>query len=112
MYETKEHHIFKALSDPIRLRIIALLAEGELCVCDITRVLNLPQSTVSRHMAHLKTIGLVRDRRNGKWVHYRLKISSNPLFRSLTMFFQSLKQCEPYQEDLKRLFNHLKDKQC
>ncbi|MFQ5453385.1 MAG: ArsR/SmtB family transcription factor [Candidatus Zixiibacteriota bacterium] len=107
-----EHKIFKALSEPIRLRIIALLAEGELCVCDLTEALELPQSTVSRHMAYLKAVGFVRDRRNGKWVYYKLKISTNPLFRSLTIFFQSLKQCNPYKKDLEKLFHQLKEKQC
>jgi ArsR family transcriptional regulator len=63
----------KALSDPIRIRIILLLqAEGELCVCDLMAVLGLPQSTVSRHLAYLKRSCWVDTRRDGVWMHYTL----------------------------------------
>lgn len=63
---------FKALSDETRLRILALLEEGELCVCDLMAVLDLPQSTVSRHLAYLRNAGLVVDRRHGVWMFYSL----------------------------------------
>src|SRR5512137_2240983 len=67
----------KALSDPIRLRIIFLLqAEGELCVCDLMAVLKLPQSTVSRHLAYLKRSCWVDIRREGVWMHYSLSRES------------------------------------
>lgn len=62
----------KALSDETRLRIIALLCRGELCVCDLMAILELPQSTVSRHLATLRHAGLVEDRRQGVWMYYRL----------------------------------------
>ncbi|MGQ9499847.1 MAG: ArsR/SmtB family transcription factor [Dissulfurimicrobium sp.] len=64
--------LFKALSQKVRLRILALLAEGGLCVCDLMAVLGLPQSTVSRHLAYLERAGLVAGRRNGVWMYYRL----------------------------------------
>jgi ArsR family transcriptional regulator len=65
--------IFKALSDETRLRIMALLLRsGELCVCDIMAALGLPQSTVSRHLSYLRNAGLVDDRRQGIWMHYRI----------------------------------------
>ena len=67
-----EVNIFKALSEPIRVRIMVLLSRGELCVCDLMAVLNLPQSTTSRHLSKLKAIDLISDRRNGKWKYYRL----------------------------------------
>jgi ArsR family transcriptional regulator len=67
----------KALSDPIRLRIVLLLqAEGELCVCDIIAVLKLPQSTVSRHLAYLKRSCWVDIRREGVWMYYSLSRDS------------------------------------
>jgi ArsR family transcriptional regulator len=76
--------IFKALSDPIRLRIVLLLlAEGELCVCDLMAVLGLPQSTVSRHLAYLKRSCLVDTRRQGVWMHYQLSQKSCELCREL-----------------------------
>jgi ArsR family transcriptional regulator, arsenate/arsenite/antimonite-responsive transcriptional repressor len=64
---------FKALGDPIRLRLFYLLSlKDELCVCHLTDALELPQSTVSRHLAVLRHAGLVDTRRDGKWIHYRL----------------------------------------
>ncbi|MGE4579860.1 MAG: ArsR/SmtB family transcription factor [Desulfuromonadales bacterium] len=74
---------FKALSDETRLRILALLATGELCVCDLMAVLELPQSTVSRHLATLRNAALVDDRRQGVWMVYRLTVSDRFLLEQL-----------------------------
>jgi len=71
--------LFKALSDETRLRILSLLTAGELCVCDLMEVLQLPQSTVSRHLAYLRNTGLVDDRRQGVWMYYRLTIPEGDL---------------------------------
>ena len=68
----REAKIFKALADETRLRILALLYDGELCVCEIIAALELPQSTVSRHLAYLKNTGWVGDRKQGVWMYYRL----------------------------------------
>ncbi len=65
--------LFKALSEEIRLRIINLLSSGELCVCDLVELLDLPQSTVSRHLAYLRNCGLISDRREGVWMYYQLQ---------------------------------------
>jgi len=76
----------KALSDPIRLRIILLLqAEGELCVCDLIAVLNLPQSTVSRHLAYLKRSCWVDTRRQGLWMYYTLSQESCDICQELLL---------------------------
>ena len=76
--------IFKALADPIRLRIVLLLqSEGELCVCDLMAVLKLPQSTVSRHLAYLKRSCWVDTRRQGVWMYYQLSRESCPMCREL-----------------------------
>jgi ArsR family transcriptional regulator len=72
-------HLFKALSETIRLRILALLIEGERCVCDLMAVLDLPQSTVSRHLATLRTAGWIKGRRQGLWMYYRLAEAENPV---------------------------------
>ena len=106
----KEYEIFKALSEPVRLRIVSLLSRGELCVCDLKETLGLPQSTVSRHMARLKLAGLVQDRRAGKWIHYRLPPDQNALLKSLAEFFGTLNQKEPFKTDYRRLQEHLKTK--
>lgn len=64
--------IFKALSDETRLRIIKLLEHGELCVCDITAALDMVQPKVSFHLSALKESGFIKDRKQGKWIHYSL----------------------------------------
>ena len=71
MLETFEI-VAKTVADPSRARILKLLEGGELCVCQITAVLDLAPATMSKHVAALKTAGLVQQRRDGKWVYYRL----------------------------------------
>lgn len=79
---------FKALADETRLRILSLLGTGELCVCDLMTVLDLPQSTVSRHLAYLRNADLVEDRRQGVWMYYRLAGEESPLHRDLLALLQ------------------------
>jgi DNA-binding transcriptional ArsR family regulator len=62
----------RALAHPARLRILAMLETGELCVCQITEVLGLAPSTVSAHLRELKLGGLVVERKQGRWVHLAL----------------------------------------
>ncbi len=64
--------LFKALGDETRLRIVALLSHGELCVCHIEAALELPQPTASRHLGVLRAAGVVDARRRGTWMYYRL----------------------------------------
>jgi len=71
-------HLFKALADKTRLRILALLGNNEVCVCHIHDSLALPQPTVSRHLAYLRKSGLVAARRDGVWMHYQLSRSLSP----------------------------------
>jgi arsenate reductase/ArsR family transcriptional regulator len=69
----------KAVGDPTRTRILKLLERGGLCVCQVQAVLGLAPSTVSKHLTILKLAGLVEDRRDGKWIEYRLADESrNP----------------------------------
>lgn len=71
--KTNAEDLFRALADPTRLRALLLLhAEGELCVCDLTHALKLSQPKISRHLAALRAAGLVVDRRDGQWIHYRV----------------------------------------
>jgi DNA-binding transcriptional ArsR family regulator len=65
-------YALKALAHPGRLRILAMLRAGELCVCQMTAVLDLAASTVSAHLADLKRAGLVGERKDGRWVFHRL----------------------------------------
>ncbi len=68
--------VFKALSDVNRLRILKILQEKSLCVCEIKEVLKLANSTVSQHLSILKEVGFIVESKDGKWVNY--KINSNP----------------------------------
>ena len=102
--------IFKALSDETRLRIIKLLEQGELCVCDITAALDMVQPKVSFHLSALKDAGLIKDRKQGKWVHYSL--NEKDLFRRMLI----LSACERMRDnairgDRKRLDSFLGTKE-
>ena len=64
--------LFRAFSDRTRLRILHMLRNGEVCVCDLTSVLDVPQPKVSRHLSYLRKAGLVLVRKDGYWSHYKL----------------------------------------
>lgn len=64
--------LFRALGDETRLRLLELLRDGEQCVCDLTEALDVSQSLLSFHLKTLKDVGLVADRREGRWVYYSL----------------------------------------
>ena len=64
--------VFKALSDSNRIRILKMLEERHLCVCEITEVLKLASSTVSKHLSILRNAELILDEKDGKWVNYYL----------------------------------------
>ncbi len=75
--------IFKAMSDPCRLKILLLLREGELCGCEIMIGLDRPQSTTSHHLSILKDAGLIKERKDGRWSRYRL--SEGAVFEMLNL---------------------------
>jgi ArsR family transcriptional regulator len=76
--------LLKAFSDPVRLRLVNLLSNGqEVCVCHLFEALELPQPTVSRHLAYLRKRGVVVGRKEGLWVHYRLARTTSELQRRL-----------------------------
>lgn len=95
----------KAAGDPTRTRILKLLENGELCVCQIQAVLALAPSTISKHLAILKSADLVSDRRDGKWIHYGLASASrNPHAPGvLALLGRSLDREPRILEDRKRL---------
>ncbi len=64
--------VMKAVSDPTRVRILKILEGGELCVCQVIAVVGLGQSTISKHLFLLRAAGLIKDRKDRKWVHYSL----------------------------------------
>ena len=94
----------RALADPTRLRILALLAAGEVCVCHIHEALSVPQPTASRHLAYLRRAGLVETRKDGPWVHYNLAKMKDSLLRTVV---ETVTHCvghvETVAHDRKRL---------
>ena len=96
----------KALSDATRLRILKVLEHGELCVCDIVAAIDVSQPRISFHLAALKEAGLLKDRKEGKWMHYR--IDDSDLFKRFLVL--SLLERIPeadVEEDKKRLESFL-----
>ena len=96
---------FKGLSDTTRLRIMNLLLQGELCVCDIQRIVDGSQPTVSRHLNYLKHSGLVLDRRDGLRVFYRVtkknSVDLKPLHQFLRKVFKGKSVLEDDSKGLK-----------
>ena len=68
--------VHKAIAHPVRLRLLAALHGGPLCVCQMTVVVKLAPSTVSEHLSELRNAGLISDRKEGRWVEYRLSDSA------------------------------------
>jgi len=102
-------NIFKALSDETRLRILKLLENGELCVCDIVAALDMIQPKVSFHLGVLKEVSLIKDRKQGKWVHY--SIDDSDIFKRF-LLLSTLERisAETVSEDTRRLKDFLKVK--
>lgn len=99
---------FKALSEPVRLRIFNLLLQREaLCVCDLVTVLSLGQSTVSRHLAYLKNAGIVSAYRDGTWMNYKL-INDNLNAVEITHLKSLFESYPEMQQDLDALIKYEK----
>ena len=90
---------FHALSDPLRIRVIELLRNKELCVCDLCDALEVSQSKLSFHLKTLREAGLVRSRQEGRWIYYSLNI---PQFAAL----------EQYLSEFRRLYQILPARLC
>lgn len=84
---------FKVLGDKTRLRILSLLQGRELCVCDLTEVLEISQPGVSQHMRRLRQAGFVNERRGGQWIYYSLNME-NPLLGLLLPMFPKVQEDE------------------
>jgi ArsR family transcriptional regulator, arsenate/arsenite/antimonite-responsive transcriptional repressor len=103
----------KGLADATRLRILNLLGYGELCGCDIERVLGTRQPNVSRHLIYLKHAGLVLDRRDGFRVFYRLAPAESETLASLFQFLAAaFRRDEDFRNDLRRLREAIQDGAC
>ena len=101
--------VLKSLSDETRLRILNLLYERDLCVCDVMATLQISQAKASRHLIYLKNAGLVKDRKHAQWAYYTLLRDQRLLFID-QLVHDNLRMMEPYKKDLESLTECLKQK--
>jgi len=94
---------FAALADENRLRLLHLLKDGEVCVCHLQEVLQTNQPKISRHLAYLRRAGLVASRKDGRWTHYRLKLTDRNMAKILAETLNCLGQQAPIKKDNERL---------
>ena len=99
----------KALSDETRLRILNLLFEKELCVCDIMEALQISQAKASRHLIYLKNAELLKDRKHAQWVYYSIAFDERMKFID-SLVYDNLRKMELYQNDMQNLNYWLKHK--
>jgi len=94
---------FAALADPTRLRLLALMRKGEICVCHLQEVIRTNQPKISRHLAYLKRSGLVKARREGRWMYYRLAKLKEPEASIVVTVLKALERQPLAQQDAKHL---------
>lgn len=102
-------NVLKALSDETRLRILNLLYEKELCVCDIKESLDIIQTKASRHLSYLKKAGLITGRKQAQWVYYSIIKDEDTAFIG-DLIEKSLRNSDPYNADLIELTAWIKKK--
>ena len=94
---------YSALSDETRLRLLSLMKDGEVCVCHLQGVLKTNQPKISRHLAYLRRAGLVEARRDGKWMHYRLRKINGDLGKIMAQTLSHLEVQAQIKKDSQRL---------
>src|SRR3954453_8436764 len=100
--------VAKAFADPTRVRVLAALQDGELCVCELCDALGVPQSTLSTHLQVIRDAGLVQTRKEGKWVYYALDQGKAILTGAVFNFFApGLARDKAISGDKKRLKDRL-----
>lgn len=93
--------LFKSLSETVRLRILnLLLVHEELCVCDLVKALQLPQSVVSRHLAYLRNNYLLSTRREGAWIYYKIRTNSEFVTQLMLLLREYNTRCPELSQDL------------
>ena len=98
--------IFKALSEEGRLRILAMLLEREMCVCEIEECLNMTQSNASRHLTALKKCGILDSYKQAQWAYYKISESFKQKHQGLWEYLQvKLKEITTYQLDYNKCEN-------
>ncbi|MCU0453255.1 MAG: metalloregulator ArsR/SmtB family transcription factor [Bacteroidetes bacterium] len=97
--------VFKALSDPNRVRILKMVLVRELCLCEVRDVLGLSNSTVSKHLSILRDAGLILDSKDGKWVNFRVhdQADDEVVRSAIALVRKSFDDDAVIREDLKRV---------
>ncbi len=104
---------FKVMSDETRLRILVLLSQKEMCVCEICDMLNVSQPKVSRHLAKLRDADLVRDVRQGQWVFYYVNLNDGTLSELLNIIVRNINEHPVLKNDMHKLVENIsQDKLC
>jgi ArsR family transcriptional regulator len=101
---------FKTISDETRLRILALLSVQEICVCNLCAIMDESQPKISRHLAKLRDVGYVRDRRQGQWIFYYLSIPNKVEAGILHAIAENISQYPVLKRDFERLQKMITDK--
>lgn len=100
---TETNLLFKAFADETRMRMLHILTVGELCVCDVMEILDLPQSKASRQLSYLRRAGLAKSRKEGLWVYYSLDAPKTRLQKNILECIKCCFRDVPIMtEDLKR----------
>jgi ArsR family transcriptional regulator len=98
---------FKALADRTRLRLLSLISKEEICVCFLVVVFGTNQPKISRHLAYLRRAGLVKARREGKWMHYSISLPLDPtaarMFDDILMWLSTEPQMQRDRQQLERV---------
>jgi len=105
--------IFKALAEESRLRILSLLLDGDLCVCELENCLNLKQSNISRHLSSLKKSGIVDSYKKAQWNYYRINkefIQNN--YQLWLYLKEKLVKIPTYEKDKKRMEENKNNRLC
>ncbi|MBC7980813.1 MAG: winged helix-turn-helix transcriptional regulator [Armatimonadetes bacterium] len=100
--------MFRALGDSTRWRIVRLVTDRALCVCELADILEMPQSSVSSHVQIIRKAGLLESERRGKWTYFRIHAKHLPL---LTKLIESLPKDPHHKADLKKAKARLKDRE-
>ena len=94
---------FKVLSDETRFRIIMILQEKELCVCEMCEILQISQPNMSRNLSKLKDLGMVKDKRQGQMIFYYLNIETDIIANILNQLYLYKLNYNTIEEDMERL---------
>ena len=99
--------IARALSDPTRIRVMAALRNGELCVCELVDALDISQSSLSSHLQICREVGVVSTRKESRWIYYSLSAHYAPLIETIFSELQTLGRDEQLRGDARRLKKRL-----